>query len=248
VKHRLKLTIPIIPALLKYEAVLERSTRMDLRVAWKRLKQMGRGSRWLFGYSVITALALAALYVLLSNVLQLDVPGGLILAGNLCGLAGGAFWVISRQAPRVTTRWMMVATSLSVAIGAILLGIGLWPGAEAAALAVRCRNARISPCLRLDLATGIDQEICPDDSEVLVLPPGGLDGLMNLSGRASLTPADLCTCNWEGQTKEGRPLEALHGPSKDCSFSFVLPDRPAVVYYLTLEVGGQHELFIVSDR
>lgn len=246
IKHRFKLTLPIIPILLSYEGELEYGTGMNLKDAWKRLKRTPQRFKWLIGFSVIAVPVLVFTHILLSSLWQPDVSLRLILAGILCGSFGGAFLVISSWVSGVTTRRVWVMKSLPVVIGVLLFTIGLVPKTVTAIQATVCRYARIPTCLKLDLATGIDQEICPDGSEMLVLPPGSLDGLVNLSGRATLTPKNLCTCEWEGQTKEGRPLKSLHGLPKDCSFSFALPDEPADTYYLTLKVGGKYEMFTIN--
>ena len=43
VKHKLKITLPIVPVLLSYEGEIELSSRLDLEEAWRKAKDWVRG-------------------------------------------------------------------------------------------------------------------------------------------------------------------------------------------------------------
>jgi len=243
VKHKLKLTLPIIPMLLSYEGELELGSEVNVERAWKRLEMAARPpySRLLL-VSIITALAFGLVYNVLASTWQLTMPQRLITTG-VFGLAPAmTLWLGFRLARVSTPKIILIGRITLTVIGALFIAVGLvWT-----AWTIVKPSVQVPLCLELDLVTGSGQNICPDDKGVLVLPAKSLDRLQNLSGRAILTHARGCTCDWEGQTKEGQPLTKLGGPTRDCSFSFGLPDRPTAVYYLTLTVGEQRRLFTIS--
>jgi hypothetical protein len=246
VKHKLKLTLPIIPGLLRYE--LELGSETKLRTRWRRLKwrAYGRDSRLLLTLSVFTALALGGASYLVTDVCQLDLPQRLIITGTFC-LAPAIVLLVGFYRGRIPTTTVFSSVRKGGTITGILFGtLFLVWGIGWTIWATVKPPVQVSPCLELDLVTGTGQRICPSASGELVPPPGSLDGLQNLSGRAILTHAGGCACEWEGKTREGHPLEKLHGLTRDCSFSFGLPDRPTSAYYLMLSVGEQHKLFIIS--
>jgi hypothetical protein len=243
VKHKLKLTLPIIPPLLSYESELKLGGEMKLRRRWRRLKcrAYGYDSRLLLAFSAVTALAFGSIFYFLANLWQLDVPQRLVAASALWLAPATVLWVGFRWTHVPTTKMFSSVKRVLAITSALFLAGGIvwttWTMIES--------DIQVSPCLELDLVTGTGQEVCPNDNGVIVLASGSLDRQSNLSGRAMLTHANGCTCEWEGQT-ESNPLKRLHGPTQDCSFSFELPDKPAATHYLTLTVGERRRLFTIS--
>jgi len=243
VKHKLKLTLPIIPTLLSYEGELELGGA-KLKTQWRRLKwrACGYDSRLLLALSVVTALAFGGVSYFLANAWQLNVPQRLIATGVFCLAPAIALWVGFRWAHVSATKTILFVRIAFTVVAILFLTIGsVW-----ATWIIVKPGLQVSPCLELDLVTGIGQQICPNDDGVLILPPDSLVGLQNLSGRAILAHANGYPCEWKGQTREGNPLTKLHGLALECNFSFELPEKPTTAYYLTLVVGEQYKLFIID--
>jgi len=244
VKHKFKLTLPIIPRLWAYKAKRKRGDKANLKALWGRLKWRAYGydTRLLLALSAFIALALGGASYLVTDVCQLGALQRLITTGIFGLILSVVLWAGFHLAHVPTTKVILsVKKGLAIA-GTLFLvwGIGwtIWIMVKP--------PVQVSPCLELDLVTGIGQKKCPNDhQDELVLSPRDLGGLQNLSGRAILTHAGGCACEWEGKTGDGSSMDRLHGPTQDCSFSFGLSDRPTSAYYLTLAVGGQQRLFII---
>jgi hypothetical protein len=141
--------------------------------------------------------------------------------------------------PRALVKTWHVAVAALLAAAA--LAFLLWPRER------DCGDIRTASCLKLDLATGANQEKCFPEGRV-ELTEADIGKLQKLAGKAILPiPAQEngCPCEWRWGTDKSA-LE--RGPSgSSCIFSFDLPDGVEYIL-LNLIVDEQLKVFTIHVR